>query len=69
MLAEVEVRASDVSTAMREAIRTPWPPSAVGFRLVDHDGREVLGGQKQTPHPVRAGSAIARPHRFAAACS
>jgi hypothetical protein len=38
----VEVRASDVSTAMREAALTPWPPRAIEFRLVEHDGREVL---------------------------
>jgi len=42
VLAEVEVRASDVSTAMREAARTPWLPRAIGFRLVDPDGRDVL---------------------------
>ena len=46
ILAEVEVRASDVSTAVREAARTPWPPRAIGFRLVDLDGREVLGRQQ-----------------------
>ncbi len=46
VLAEVEVRASDVSTAMREAAHTPWPPRAIGFRLVDHDGRAVLGRQE-----------------------
>ena len=44
ILEEVEVRASDVSTAIREAAHTPWPPGATGFRIVDHDGREVLGG-------------------------
>jgi hypothetical protein len=44
ILEEVEVQASDVSTAMREAARTPWPPRAVGFRLVDPDGRDVLRG-------------------------
>jgi len=44
VLAEVEVRASDVSTAMREAARTPWLPRAIGFRLVDPDGRDVLRG-------------------------
>jgi hypothetical protein len=31
-----------ISTAVREVARTPWPPRAVGFRLLDHDGREVL---------------------------
>ena len=46
ILGDVEVRASDVSTAMREAVHTPWPPRAIGFRIVDHDGREVLGRQE-----------------------
>ncbi len=46
ILDEVEVLASDVSTAIREAAHTPWPPRAVGFRIVDHDGREVLGRQE-----------------------
>ncbi len=46
MLEEVELRASDVATALREAAHTPWPPRAVGFRLVDHDGREVFGGRE-----------------------
>ena len=46
ILDEVEVLASDVSTAIREAAHTPWPPRAVGFRLVDQDGREVLGGRE-----------------------
>ena len=45
ILEEVEARASDVSTAIREAAHTRWPPRAIGFRIVDHDGREVLGGQ------------------------
>ena len=40
------MRASDVSTAVREVAHTPWPARAVGFRLVDLDGREVLGRQQ-----------------------
>ncbi len=44
ILAEVEVLALDVSTAMREAARTPWPPGAIGFRLVDPGGRDALRG-------------------------
>ncbi len=44
VLEEVEVWTSDVSTAVREAALIPWPPRAVGFRLVDRDGREVLRG-------------------------
>ena len=31
---------------VREAVHTPWPPRATGFRIVDQDGREVLGGQE-----------------------
>jgi len=40
------VRASDVSTAVREVSHARWPPRAAGFRLLDHTGREVLGRQE-----------------------
>ncbi len=46
VLEEVEVWTSDVSTAVLEAAHIPWPPRALGFRLVDRDGREVLRGHK-----------------------
>ena len=49
ILQQVEVRASDVSTAIRESAHIPWPSGVVGFRLVDHDGREVLGGHDRPP--------------------
>ena len=60
ILEEVEVRASDVSAAMREAAHTPWPPRAIGFRIVDHDGREVLGCGKAIADPDESRNANAR---------
>jgi hypothetical protein len=46
--------ASTSTSAVREASSSSF--DMIGFRLVDHDGREVLGPQQgQTPHPVRAG--------------
>ncbi len=47
VLEEVELWSSDVSTAMREAARIPWPPGAVGFRIVDRRGRVVLRGHEE----------------------
>ena len=43
ILKEVKLRASDPSEAVREASRLRWPPRAVGFRLIDRDGQEVFG--------------------------
>ena len=51
VLAEVEVRASDVSTAMREAAHTPWPPRAIGFRLVVMTGARSLEDKKAVAPP------------------
>ncbi len=43
ILKEVDLRASDASEAVREAARLDWPPRALGFRLIDREGREIFG--------------------------
>ena len=43
ILKEVDLRASDASEAVREAARLDWPPRALAFRLIDREGREILG--------------------------
>jgi hypothetical protein len=43
VLKEVDLRASDASEAVREAARLDWPPRALGFRLIDREGREIFG--------------------------
>ena len=43
ILKEVDLRASEPSEAVREAARLRWPPRAIGFRLIDGEGREVFG--------------------------
>ena len=47
ILKEVDLRASDPSGAVREAARLRWPPRAIGFRLIDGDGREVFGRDRR----------------------
>jgi hypothetical protein len=49
MLTEVDVPASNVSDAIRSTAHLDWPPLAIGFRLFDAAGREILGwrGDKQ----------------------
>ena len=42
-LETVDLLASEPSTAMREAITMPWPPQAIGFRLLD---LRPIGGAK-----------------------
>jgi hypothetical protein len=49
VLAVVEVRALDVSAAIREAARIAWPPRAIGFRLIDRQGHEVFGATGSAP--------------------
>jgi hypothetical protein len=46
VVGEVGVQATDVATAVRQAIHIPWPPLAIGFRLIDQEGREVFGRQQ-----------------------
>ncbi len=43
ILNEVDLRAPDTSEAVREAARLDWPLGAIGFRLIDCEGREVFG--------------------------
>jgi hypothetical protein len=47
ILEEVDLRASDPSVAVREAGRLRWPPRAIGFRLIDGEGREVFGRDRR----------------------
>jgi hypothetical protein len=39
---EVETAARDTAEAIRTAREAKWPPTAVAFRLIDTEGREVL---------------------------
>ena len=41
-LLEVETAARDTAEAIREAREAQWPPKAVGFSLIDAEGREVF---------------------------
>ena len=47
ILKEVELRASEPSGAVREVARLRWPPRAIGFRLIDGEGREVFGRDRR----------------------
>jgi hypothetical protein len=42
---EHEVEASDVPGAIRQAVQIEWPPQAIGFKLLDREGREIFGRQ------------------------
>jgi len=50
VLEEVGVHATDVPRAIRQAIHIAWPPQAIGFRLFDHEGREVFRRQNDDPY-------------------
>jgi hypothetical protein len=39
---EVETAARDTADAIRAAREAQWPPKALGFRLIDAEGREVF---------------------------
>ena len=39
---EVEIAADDTAEAIRAAREARWPQKAVGFRLIDTEGREVF---------------------------
>jgi hypothetical protein len=41
-LHDVEISTWDIATAIRVAREAQWPASAIGFRLVDVEGREVF---------------------------
>ncbi len=47
ILMEVKLRASDPSEVVWEASRLRWPPRAIGFRLIDREGQEVLGRDRR----------------------
>ncbi len=42
VLAEVEIQATDASAAIHAAAEAPWPPRAVGLRVLDQEGREIF---------------------------
>jgi hypothetical protein len=42
VLAETEIHATNASGAIRAAVEAAWPRRAVGFRLVDFEGREIF---------------------------
>ena len=46
ILREVEIRASDVSTAIIAAAIAAWPPKTMELRILDREGREVFGRQQ-----------------------
>jgi len=46
ILGEVDLLASDAFTAIRQAAHAAWPPCAIGFCLIDREGRAVFGRRK-----------------------
>jgi hypothetical protein len=42
VLTETEIQAPDASAAIRAAAEAPWPPRAVGLRVLDLEGREIF---------------------------
>ena len=49
---EVETAARDTAEAIRTAREAKWPPTAVAFRLIDTEGREVL--EQLAAHLIKA---------------
>ncbi len=43
ILGEVDLLALDAVTAIHQAARVAWPPRAIGFCLIDREGRAVFG--------------------------
>jgi hypothetical protein len=41
-LNDVEIAKRDLTAAILAAREAQWPPNAIGFRLIDIDGREVF---------------------------
>jgi hypothetical protein len=41
-LHDIEIASRDVAMAIRAAREAQWPPNAIGFRLIDVEGREVF---------------------------
>ena len=46
ILGEVDLLALDAFAAIRQAAHTAWPPRAIGFCLIDREGRAVFGRRK-----------------------
>ena len=46
ILGEVDLLALDAVTAIRQAAHVAWPPRAIGFCLIDREGRAVFGRRK-----------------------
>jgi len=46
-LTEVEIHVADVSAAIVAAANVRWPPRTIGLRILDGEGREVFGRQKE----------------------
>ena len=42
IVAETDIRAADASDAIRTAAEAPWPPRAIGLRVLDREGREIF---------------------------
>jgi len=45
-LKEVQIRVTNVSSAIIAAANLVWPPHTIGLRILDSEGREVFGRQK-----------------------
>ena len=46
IVGEVDLLALDAVTAIRQAAHAAWPPRAIGFCLIDREGRAVFGRRK-----------------------
>jgi hypothetical protein len=46
ILREVEIDASDLSTAIITAANIPWPPRTIGLRILNGEGHEVFSRQR-----------------------
>jgi hypothetical protein len=42
ILKETEFEAIDPSATLEDAAEIPWPPRAIGLRVIDRDGRAVF---------------------------
>jgi hypothetical protein len=42
IVAETDIRAADTSDAIHAAAEAPWPPRAIGVRVLDREGREIF---------------------------
>ena len=45
-LGELDLLALDALTAIRQAAHAAWPPGAIGFCVIDREGRAVFGRRK-----------------------